>query len=143
MVRVVEASGPSLGVEIKRVPIHEAGEIENAINDLGRQPCGGLYVAPDITTIVNRKLIAALAVEHRLPAIYSYRFFAISGGLASYGTDIADHYRLAAGYIDRILQGRKTGPASRASSNEVRTDDQSQGRQGDQPRNSCDAARAR
>jgi putative ABC transport system substrate-binding protein len=105
--RVVEASGPPLGFEIKRVPLNEAGEIENAINDLGRQPSGGLYVAPDITTIVNRELIAALAVRHRLPAIYPYRFFAISGGLASYGTDIADHYRLAAGYIDRILKGAK------------------------------------
>jgi putative ABC transport system substrate-binding protein len=64
-------------------------------------------VAPDITTIVNRELIAALASQHQLPAVYPYGFFVTSGGLVSYGTNIADHYRLAAGYIGRILKGEK------------------------------------
>jgi putative tryptophan/tyrosine transport system substrate-binding protein len=107
--RVAEASAPSLGMEIIAVPVHNAAEIESVITTWGREASGGLNVAPDITTIVNRHLIAALAVQHRLPAVYPYRFFVASGGLASYGTDIAEEYRQAAGYIDQILKGAQAG----------------------------------
>ena len=69
-------------------------------------------VAPDITNIVNRQLIAALAAQHRLPAVYPYRFFVASGGLASYGTDIAEEYRQAAEYIDQIFKGAHAGRLS-------------------------------
>jgi putative ABC transport system substrate-binding protein len=103
--RAAEVSGSSLGVEIAAVPVHDKAEIESAIATWGRQASVGLYVAPDITTVVNRDLIAALAAQHRLPAVYPYGFFAVSGGLASYGTEIADHYRLAAGYVDRLFKG--------------------------------------
>jgi putative tryptophan/tyrosine transport system substrate-binding protein len=54
-------------------------------------------------------MIAALAVRHHLPAIYPYRYFAASGGLASYGSDATDLYRRAAQYVDRILRGAKPG----------------------------------
>ena len=50
---------------------------------------------------------ATLAAQHRLPAVYPYRLFAASGGLVSYGPDILDEYRRAAGYVDRILKGEK------------------------------------
>jgi len=56
-----------------------------------------------------RKLIVALAARYRLPAIYSYRFFAADGGLISYGPDNIEQYRRAAGYVDRILKGEKPG----------------------------------
>ena len=105
--RVAESSASSLGVGITAVPVHNAAEIENAITTWVGRPGAGLYVAPDITTIVNRELIAALASQHQLPAVYPYGFFVTSGGLVSYGTNIADHYRLAAGYIGRILKGEK------------------------------------
>jgi putative ABC transport system substrate-binding protein len=107
--RVAEASAPSLGMEIIAVPVHNAAEIEGAITTWGREASGGLNVAPDITTIVNRQLIAAQAAQHRLPAVYPYRFFVASGGLASYGTDIAEQYRQAAEYIDQILKGAQAG----------------------------------
>ena len=48
-----------------------------------------------------------LAARHRLPAVYSARFFVASGGLISYGPDLIDPYRRAAGYVDRILKGEK------------------------------------
>ena len=51
----------------------------------------------------------ALAARHRLPAIYSYRYYAVSGGLMSYGTDVAEVFRRAAGYVDRILKGTSPG----------------------------------
>src|SRR5207245_1940425 len=58
---------------------------------------------------VHRALLIALAAKHRLPAIYSYRYFVAEGGLTSYGVDPADQYRQAASYVDRILRGAKPG----------------------------------
>jgi putative ABC transport system substrate-binding protein len=60
-------------------------------------------------TISHRKLIIALAAQHRLPAIYPYRFFVTDGGLVSYGADSVDPFRRAAAYVDRILKGEKPG----------------------------------
>ena len=57
--------------------------------------------------IMHRDLIIALATRHRLPAVYSERFFVTGGGLISYGPDRIDQYRRAAGYVDRILKGEK------------------------------------
>ena len=59
------------------------------------------------STIMHRDLIITLAARHRLPAVYSYRFFVSDGGLISYGPDVVDQYRLAAGYVNRILKGEK------------------------------------
>jgi hypothetical protein len=55
----------------------------------------------------HRVAIVALAARHRLPAVYSFRYFATSGGLMSYGPDTTDPFRRAGGYIDRILKGEK------------------------------------
>jgi putative ABC transport system substrate-binding protein len=66
---------------------------------------GGLVVSPSATVSGNRKLIIKLAGEHKLPAVYPYRYMVADGGLISYGPDQTDQYRRAAGYIDRILQG--------------------------------------
>jgi putative ABC transport system substrate-binding protein len=66
-----------------------------------------LIVVPNALTIAHRELIIALAARHRLPAIYAYRFFVADGGLISYGPHLADQYRQAAGYVDRILKGEK------------------------------------
>jgi putative ABC transport system substrate-binding protein len=56
-----------------------------------------------------REAIVALAARHYVPAIYPFRFFAASGGLMSYGTDVAEVFRRAAGYVDRILKGTSPG----------------------------------
>ena len=58
-------------------------------------------------TIRHRDLISTLAARHRLPAVYSYRYFATSGGLMAYGPNPIEEYRQAAGYVDRILKGEK------------------------------------
>jgi putative ABC transport system substrate-binding protein len=62
---------------------------------------------------VHRELILGLAARHSLPDIYSYRLFASSGGLISYGPDRIDQYRRAAGYIDRILEADALCQAAR------------------------------
>jgi len=67
----------------------------------------GLIVTGSTLTAVQRNLIIGLAARHRLPAVYAFRFFVSSGGLISYGPDVLDQYRRAAGYVDRILKGEK------------------------------------
>jgi putative tryptophan/tyrosine transport system substrate-binding protein len=60
-------------------------------------------------TIRHRDLVSTLAARHRLPAVYSYRYFVTSGGLISYGPNPIEEYRKAAGYVDRILKGENSG----------------------------------
>jgi putative ABC transport system substrate-binding protein len=105
----VEAAAPSLGVQLTRADVHNAADIERAINAFAQQPNGALVVAPTAATILHRDLIVTLAARHRLPAVYPYRFFASSGGFISYGVDLAEQYQQAAGYVDRILRGANPG----------------------------------
>ena len=85
----------------------DAAELERAIEAFARKPHGGLVVLPDVSAVNHRDQIIALAARHRLPTIYPYRLFAASGGLMSYGSDVADIYRRIASYVDRILRGEK------------------------------------
>ena len=105
--RLIEASAPTFAVTPTVAPVHDAAEIERAIGEFVREPNGGLVVLPDATTLVHRKLIVALADRHRVPAIYAFRIIVMDGGLISYGIDVVDQYRQAAGYVDRILKGAK------------------------------------
>jgi putative ABC transport system substrate-binding protein len=82
-------------------------DIERAIESLARVPNGGLVVLPDSTTNQYSDLIIALAARHRLPAVYTARFFVAAGGLMSYGNDRVADFRQAASYVDRILRGDK------------------------------------
>jgi putative tryptophan/tyrosine transport system substrate-binding protein len=109
MARDVEGSGASLGVKVSAASIRDANDIEQAIATLAGQAGGGLIVLVNPVTQDHYGLIIALAERHRLPAIYPYRSFAVSGGLISYGIDQADQWRGAAGYVDRILRGEKAG----------------------------------
>ena len=77
------------------------------MTDFARSPNGGLIVPASTPVIVRRQLIITLAGRHKLPAIYAYRFFAVDGGLASYGANFTDTFRQAAVYVDRILKGEK------------------------------------
>ena len=104
---VIQAAAPSFGVEVRPVGVHDADEIEGAVTAFARSSNGGLIVTASSLTLVHRKLIIALATRHRLPAVYSARFFIAGGGLISYGPDRVDQNRRAAGYIDRILKGEK------------------------------------
>ena len=98
---------PSLGVELTAVNVHGADEIERSVAEFARAPNSGLIVTGGPQAVLHRELIAGLAARHRLPAVYSRRTHVDSGGLISYGPDLLDHYRRAAGYVDRILKGEK------------------------------------
>jgi putative ABC transport system substrate-binding protein len=105
--RLIEASAPPFAVTPTVAPVHGAADIERTIGDFVREPNGGLVVLPDATTLVHRRLIVALADRHHVPAIYAFRIVVTDGGLMSYGIDVVDQYRQAAGYVDRILKGTK------------------------------------
>ena len=103
----IQAVAPSLGVELRPVDLRDAGEIERAITAFAQGANGGLIVTGSASAITHRNLIVALAARHKLPAVYYGRYYVTGGGLISYGPDFIDHYRRAAGYVDRILKGEK------------------------------------
>jgi putative ABC transport system substrate-binding protein len=87
------------------VNVLETSEIERAVAAFARRPNGGLIVTASPSAIVHRGLLVALALQHKLPAVYYDRYFVLAGGLISYGPDLVDQFRRAAGYVDRILKG--------------------------------------
>jgi len=101
--------GNPLGVESVRVPVYNVDDIARAIALAGERPGGGLIAVPDGFTVANRAAVIERANTRRVPAIYSYRFFASEGGLVAYGFDADTQYRGAASYVDRIrpLTGRR------------------------------------
>jgi len=105
----IRTAAQSLSVQVSPAGIRDAGEIERAIATLARSGNGGLIVTPNASGAVQRELIVVLAARYKLPAIYPFRYLVRNGGLMSYGTDLADQFRLAAGYVDRILKGEKPG----------------------------------
>jgi len=107
--RTAQAVSDSLGVTVTPAGTRTAEEIESALRAFGKEPDGGLIVAPSPFNTTNQKLILALASELHLPAIYPFRYFAQNGGLASYGFDTVEQHRGAATYVDRILKGEKPG----------------------------------
>ena len=103
----IQSVAPSFGMEVNPVSLRDPGEIERGVTAFAASPNGGLIITAAPLGTLYRELIIALAVRHKLPAIYSSRFFAADGGLVYYGPDLTDQYRRAAGYIDRILKGEK------------------------------------
>jgi putative ABC transport system substrate-binding protein len=106
--RAGEAAASSLAVEFVPLTIENAAaDIERAIEVFARVPNGGLVALPDSTNDVHRDLLIGLAAKHRLPAVYSNRFYVAAGGLMCYSTDRVAQFRQVAAYIDRILRGTK------------------------------------
>jgi ABC-type uncharacterized transport system substrate-binding protein len=104
---VIQALAPSLRVEVSAVDMRDTGGIERAVAAFAHSPNGGLILTGSAAGVRHRDLIVTLAAKHKLPAIYFERFFAVAGGLVSYGPDNVDAFRSAASYVDRILKGEK------------------------------------
>jgi putative tryptophan/tyrosine transport system substrate-binding protein len=104
---VIQPVAPALGLEVSAINLRSAEEIERAVTAFARTPNGGLILTASALSVVHRELIIALAARYNLPTVYYRRVFAATGGLISYGYDIVDHFRRAAGYVDRILKGEK------------------------------------
>src|SRR5262245_42249983 len=95
---LVEGTAKSFAVRVSLGTVRDAAELESIVAVFGREPDGGVLVLPGSFTATNRELIAQLAVRNRLPAVYPFRFFVASGGLASYGSDTRDLFRRSASY---------------------------------------------
>jgi putative ABC transport system substrate-binding protein len=105
---VVEAAAPSLGLSVTAAAVRNGADIERVLSAFGQEG-GGLIVTPSALTATRRDLIITLAAGLRLPAIYSFGFYAESGGLMSYGINQLELVRSAASYVDRILRGTSPG----------------------------------
>jgi putative ABC transport system substrate-binding protein len=103
----IQAVAPTLGVELRPVDTRNVDEIERDITAFARGPNGGIIVTGSPAATVYRKAIVELAARHRLPGVYYTRYFAVGGGLISYGPDFVDQFRRAADYVDRILKDEK------------------------------------
>ena len=95
------------GTEVSPINLRDSPEIERGVTAFARSANGGLIVTTNTLANVHRDLIVMLAARHKLPALYSARYFVIGGGLMSYGPDRIDQSRRAAAYVDRILKGEK------------------------------------
>jgi len=104
---VIQSVASSLGVDVTPINLQSTAEIERDVEALAQSANAGLILTASPASVVHRDLIIALAARHKLPAIYVERLFAAAGGLVSYGSDLADQYRRAARYVDRILKGEK------------------------------------
>ena len=103
----IETAGHFLAVQLIKMPIRDAADIEGGIDKFAAGSNGGLLVFPDNTAGTHRELIIRRAEQHRLPAIYGFKHFVSSGGLMAYTDDLREQYRGAASYVDRILRGVK------------------------------------
>jgi putative ABC transport system substrate-binding protein len=101
----IQTAAALLGVELTQIDDRDAGSIERGVGAFAAGSSGGLIMTAGPQGPALRNVIIAASARHRLPAIYPFRFYASSGGLASYGPDQIAQFRLAAGYVDRILKG--------------------------------------
>jgi putative ABC transport system substrate-binding protein len=107
MWNAIRDAAPRLGIEVTPAGVHDAAEIESAATSFAAKESGGIIVLPHAVTWANGDLIVALALRHRMPAIYATEGSVKSGGLVSYGLDFVHSFRQTAEYVDRILRGAK------------------------------------
>jgi len=104
---VIQAVAPLLSVDVHPIGLSDPAEVERGVAAFARNHSDGLVVTAGPSSLRYRDLIIALAAQHKLPAVYYERLWALSGGLISYGPNFVDQHRQAATYVDRILRGDK------------------------------------
>jgi putative tryptophan/tyrosine transport system substrate-binding protein len=102
-----QAAGQSLGIQVQSLEVRGPDDFDSAFEAARREQPDGLITVEDPLTVNYRKLIADFAAGHRFPAVHGLREFVTAGGLMSYGANLADLYRRAAGYVDKIFKGAK------------------------------------
>jgi putative tryptophan/tyrosine transport system substrate-binding protein len=103
----IEAAAAKMNLRLVPAPVRTVADIGSAFAGFADVSRGAIIALPVGTVIQHRKGVIALAAQYRVPGMYPYRFFAVDGGLMSYGSDIGDQYRGAAFYVDQILKGVK------------------------------------
>ena len=105
----LKEAAPSLSIELSFVSVQSPEEFNPAFAAMSRARAQAICVLDDAQFVVHRKTLVDLASTARLPAIYGERQFVEEGGLMSYGANYAEHWRRAAGYVDKILRGTRPG----------------------------------
>jgi len=103
----IEAAARTAGLELQVLRAKSDGELATAFGSARQQGIAALLVAADSFFNTRREQLAALAAQHRVPAIYSFRDYATAGGLMSYGIDLPDTYRQAGAYAGLVFKGAK------------------------------------
>jgi putative ABC transport system substrate-binding protein len=102
-----ERAAQILGIQLKSIEVRSPDDFETALAGATPQRVAALITVEDPLTVGQRKRIADFAASNQLPAIYGLKEFVKAGGLMAYGANLADLYRRAAGYTDKILKGAK------------------------------------
>ena len=119
--RAVLAAAHTLGLELRVLNASAEGDFDSVFANLVHLRAGGLVIGGSTLFTSQIKQLAALAIQHAVPAVYQIREFVAAGGLLSYGSDIADAYRLAGIYTGRVLKGENPSdlPVQQASKVEL------------------------
>ena len=127
------AAAEALRVALVFAKVDQADQFPDAFATLTRARVDSLFLDSNEPNFANRRLIADLAAQHRLAAMYAFRESVEAGGLMAYGASISDIIRRAAGYVDKILKGAKPGRSPHRAADEVRPGHQPQDREGPRP----------
>jgi putative ABC transport system substrate-binding protein len=103
------AAAKALGVRLHYFEARDPGQLDLALSNIAKERAGALLVLPDPLFFSQRKVVVDFTKQRHLPSMFLFREFAEAGGLMSYGPNIADSYRRAATYVDKILKGAKPG----------------------------------
>jgi putative ABC transport system substrate-binding protein len=103
----MEVAARELGVQFSTHEVRDPTEFDKAFEATNRERAGALMVLPDPMFVSERGRIVALSAKNRLPAMYAHREYMEAGGLMFYGASLAEMWRRAATYVDKILKGAK------------------------------------
>ena len=109
ILKAAEVAARALGVRAQFIEARGPADFDRAFSDMTRARAGALSVLSSTMFLSERRRLADLAAKNRLPAVYSLREFVDAGGLMAYGPNLADSFRRAATYVDKILKGAKPG----------------------------------
>jgi len=107
MLKAADVAARALGVRLQVAEARGPADFDRAFSNITRARAGSLTVLPSAMFFSERRHLVDLAAKNRLPAVYPQREFVEAGGLMSYGPNLADLFRRAATYVDKILKGVK------------------------------------
>jgi putative ABC transport system substrate-binding protein len=102
-----QGAGPVLGIEVQSLEVRGPDDLDGAFDAARKQRPDAMIAVEDPLTFTHRKRIADFEIEQQLPSLSGLKDFVAAGGLMSYGANLADLYRRAVGYVDKILKGAK------------------------------------
>src|SRR2546427_8306911 len=105
--RAADVAARALGVRLQVVEVRGPADFDKAFSDMTRERAGAVTVMGSTMISSERRRLVDLAAKHRLPAVYTWRWFVDAGGLMAYGPNVADIFRRTASYVDKILKGAK------------------------------------